>query len=53
MALAFTVTLLADHKEITRPMVVGDEYVVDALVDVTGCCGRFGNSCSCGLSTIT
>ena len=28
MAQAHTTTLLADHKEITRPKVCGDEYVV-------------------------
>ena len=35
MALAYTVTLLADHKGYTKPRVNGDEYMVDALVDVT------------------
>lgn len=35
MALAYSVTLLADHKGVTAPKVVGDEYVVDALIDVT------------------
>ena len=35
MALAYTVTLLADHKGMTSPKAVGDEYVVDALVDVS------------------
>ena len=35
MALAYTVTLLEDHKGMTTPKSVGDEYVVDALVDVT------------------
>ena len=35
MALAYTVTLLADHKGATSPRVSGDEYFVDALVDVT------------------
>ena len=35
MALAYTVTLLADHKGVTLPKAVGDEYVVDALIDVT------------------
>jgi hypothetical protein len=30
-----TVTLLANHKGITTPRVVGDEYVVDAVVDIT------------------
>jgi len=31
----FTVTLLADHKGQTRPRVNGDEYMVDALIDVS------------------
>jgi len=35
LALEYTVTLLGDHKGITRPKVSGDEYVVDALLDVT------------------
>ena len=35
MALAYTVTTLADHKGITAPKAVGDEYVVDAVIDVT------------------
>lgn len=35
MALAYTVTNLADHKGMTTPKVVGDEYVVDALVDIS------------------
>ena len=30
-----TVTLLANHKGITTPRVMGDEYVVDAVVDIT------------------
>jgi len=33
--LAHTVTLLADHKGFTRPRVVGDEYMVDASIDIT------------------
>ena len=35
MALAYTVTILADHKGVTAPKAVGDEYVVDAVIDVT------------------
>ena len=35
MALAYTVTSLADHKGYTGPRAVGDEFVVDALIDVT------------------
>ena len=30
-----TVTLIADHKGVTTPRVMGDEYVVDAFVDIT------------------
>jgi len=33
--LTHTVTLLADHKGYTRPRVVGDEYMVDASIDIT------------------
>ena len=29
-----TVTILADHKGVARPRVHGDEYVVDATIDV-------------------
>tara|TARA_R100001510_G_C7526996_1_gene120065 strand:- start:248 stop:610 length:363 start_codon:yes stop_codon:yes gene_type:complete len=35
MALEYSVTLLADHKGVTLPKAVGDEYVVDAVIDVT------------------
>ena len=35
MALAYSVTLLADHKGLAAPRVHGDEYFVDAFVDVT------------------
>ena len=35
MALVYTVTLLADHKGYTKPRAIGDEYMVDALVDVS------------------
>ena len=35
MALAYAVTILADHKGMTSPKAVGDEYLVDALVDVS------------------
>lgn len=35
MAQVHTTILLADHKGIARPKVCGDEYMVDALVDVT------------------
>ena len=33
--MAHTVTLLADHKGVARPKVSGDEYVVDAVLDIT------------------
>ena len=33
--MTYTVTLLADHKGNTSPKVMGDQYVVDALVDIT------------------
>ena len=35
MAQVHTTTLLADHKGVSRPKVCGDEYMVDAVVDVT------------------
>ena len=55
MALAFTVTLLEDHKGVSRPKAVGDEYVVDALVDVTSIVanGSIIPASEFGLSTIT
>lgn len=55
MALAFTVTLLEDHKGVSRPKAVGDEYVVDALVDVTSivAAGSVIPASDFGLSTIT
>ena len=30
-----TVSLIADHKGVTTPKVMGDQYVVDAFVDIT------------------
>ena len=55
MALEFTVTLLEDHKGVSRPKAVGDEYVVDALVDVTKvvATGSIIPASEFGLSTIT
>jgi hypothetical protein len=55
MAQVHTVTLLADHKGITRPKVAGDEYVVDALVDITShlSTGAVITAASLGLNTIT
>ena len=55
MALAYTVTNLADHKGMTAPKVVGDEYVVDALVDITSgvAAGAVIPASAFGLSAIT
>jgi len=55
MALSFTVTLLEDHKGVSRPKAVGDEYVVDALVDVSSivATGSIIPASEFGLSTIT
>ena len=33
--MANTVTILADSKGFARPRAVGDEYVVDAVIDIT------------------
>jgi len=53
--MAIAVTLLADHKGTTRPKVSGDEYVVDALIDMgTYASGGLEVDASLlGLSTIT
>ena len=40
-----TVTLVADHKGFTKPRANGDEYMVDAVIDIT--------ASSLGLSQIT
>jgi len=54
MALAYSVTLLADHKGIATPKVHGDEYYVDALVDVTSivAAGSVIPASALGLSSI-
>ena len=54
MALAYTVTVLADHKGVTAPKAVGDEYVVDAVIDVTShvAAGAVIPASQFGLSTI-
>jgi hypothetical protein len=54
MALAYTVTALADHKGMTVPKAVGDEYVVDALIDVTSvvAAGSVIPATALGLSSI-
>jgi len=51
----FTVNLLADHKGLTRPSVVGDEYMVDAIIDVStyDASGVVLSASDFGLSTIT
>ena len=55
MALAYTVTLLADHKGFTKPRAIGDEYMVDALVDVSSivATGSIIPASAFGLSSIT
>jgi hypothetical protein len=52
---AHTVTVLADHKGITRPKVVGDEYVVNAslLVTTAASGGEVVTATSLGLSSIS
>jgi len=52
--LTHTVTLLADHKGQTRPRVSGDEYFVDAVIDITShtAAGEEISASSLGLSTI-
>ena len=55
MALVYTVTLLADHKGFTKPRANGDEYMVDALVDVSSivAAGSVIPASAFGLSSIT
>ena len=50
-----TVTIIADHKGVARPKVVGDEYVVDVCVDSTNLPsgGVTVLASECGLSTVT
>ena len=49
-----TVALLANHKGVTTPRVMGDEYVVDVCVDITGLTagGEVVSAVDCGLSTV-
>ena len=49
------ITLLEDHKGYTRPRVAGDEYFVDALVNITAYVagGVTVTAASLGLSDIT
>jgi hypothetical protein len=53
--MANTVTILADHRGVSRPRVVGDEYVVDAQVETTNyvVAGEVISAASLGLSRIT
>ena len=50
-----TVTILSGHKGVSRPSVVGDEYVVDAQVEVTeyAVAGEVITAASLGLARIT
>jgi len=52
---AVTVTLIPDHKGFTGPKVMGDEYYVDALCNVTAyeTGGVVVNASALGLSSIT
>ena len=49
-----TVTLIANHKGVTSPRVMGDEYVVDVCVDSTNMPsgGVTVSATDCGLSTV-
>ena len=51
----YSVKILGDHKGVTTPKVVGDEYVVDAIIDVStyDASGVVLNASKFGLSTIT
>ena len=53
--MAYSVTLLGDHKGYTRSRVNGAEYVVDAAIDITSYTGggETITASSLGLSTIT
>ena len=53
--MAVTVTLIPDHKGFTGPKVMGDEYYVDALCNVTAYTtgGEVVTAASLGLSSIT
>ena len=52
--MAHTVTLIADHKGFTRPRVSGDEYFVDAHINITAYVagGVTVTASSLGLATI-
>ena len=49
-----TVALLANHKGVTTPRVMGDEYVVDVCVDSTNLPsgGVTVTAAECGLTTV-
>ena len=49
-----TVTLIANHKGVTTPRVMGDEYVVDVCVDSTNLPsgGVTVTAAECGLTTV-
>ncbi len=52
--MANTVTLLADHKGFTKPRANGDEYMVDASIDIqTYSAPEVVTAASLGLSRIT
>ena len=53
--MAVSVTLLADHKGFTKPRANGDEYMVDALIDMGtyAAGGLVVPATSLGLSQIT
>ena len=50
-----TVTLIEDHKGMTTPKVMGDEYLVDALIHISSLTtgGEVITASSLGLSRIT
>ncbi len=52
--MAHTVTILADHKGATAPRVSGDEYFVDAVIDITSYTanGEIIEASSFGLSVL-
>lgn len=53
--MAHTVTIIEDHKGFTAPRVSGDEYFVDAAIDITAYVqnGITVTAASLGLATIT
>jgi len=55
LALVKAITVLADHKGMTTPRVSGDEYFVDAVIDITQvvAAGSVIPASDFGLKTIT